>query len=76
MELGAGKSETAAYSNRKVSVGGGLGRLAPGLAEEEVARLPSPVRAGQPVIHKQQDFSVDVGYADARYKEIGMPRAL
>ena len=76
MEPGVGKFETSVYSNRGTAVGNGVGGLAPGSAEEEAARIPSPVRAGQPVIHKQQDFSVDVDYTDARYKEIGIPRAL
>ena len=76
MEPGVGKFETSVYSNRGTTVGVGSDALVPRSAAEQDVRIPSPVRAGQPVIHKQQDFSVDVDYTDERYKEMGIPRAL
>ena len=51
------------------------GTLQPGLDKAlEDRGIPSPVRAQQPVIHKQQDISVD--YTNARHEEAGLPRAL
>ena len=49
-------------------------RLQPGWNKAlEAMRIPSPVRAQQPVIHKQQDISVDYG---RRQGDDDIPRAL